>query len=62
VDEGRDKRNDVAHNDLVLASGESWKYIDSVERELINWQIIPDQKIDYSVPWGSREQKTLQLG
>jgi hypothetical protein len=61
VDEGHHKRNDVAHEDLIPPRGESWGYIDTIEKELINWQIIPDQKIDYSIPWGSREQKTLNL-
>ncbi|MQY66742.1 MAG: hypothetical protein GH159_00240 [Dehalococcoidia bacterium] len=61
VDEGHHKRNDVAHEDFVPSRGESWKYIDAIEKELINWQIIPDQKIDYSIPWGSRGQKTLNL-
>ena len=61
VDRGRCKRNDVAHSDLVLPREESWQYIDAIEKELVNWQIIPGQKIDYSIPWGSREQKTLNL-
>jgi hypothetical protein len=61
VDEGHHKRNDVAHKDFVPPRGESWKYIDMIERELVNWQIIPDQKADYSIPWGSRKQKTLNL-
>ena len=61
VDRGHCKRNDVAHRDLVLQRGEAWKYIDAIEKELINWRIIPDQKIDYSIPWGSREQETLSL-
>lgn len=61
IDRGRCKRNDVAHKDFVPPRGESWKYIDEIEKELVNWQIIPDQKIDYSIPWGSRKQKTLNL-
>lgn len=58
---GRGKRNDIAHEELVLQRGEAWKFIDAIEQELINWRIIPDQKIDYSIPWGKREQKTLIL-
>jgi len=61
ADKGRDKRNDIAHSELVLQRGEAWKYIDAIEKELINWRIIPDQRIDYSIPWGSRGQKTLSL-
>ena len=61
VDIGHCKRNDIAHKDYVPTRGESWKYVDAIEKELINWHIIPDQKIDYSIPWGCRSQKTLNL-
>ncbi|MFQ5874386.1 MAG: hypothetical protein ACE5JL_11375 [Dehalococcoidia bacterium] len=54
VDKGREQRNNVAHEDLVLPRGEIWEYIDAIERELVSWQIIPDPDTDYSVPYGKR--------
>ena len=40
VDEGRDKRNDVAHNAQVLPHNECEKYIDAIEQELRGWNIL----------------------
>ncbi|MBM2831858.1 MAG: hypothetical protein HW414_910 [Dehalococcoidia bacterium] len=54
VDEGRGRRNKVAHKDLLIPRAETWKYIDAIEKELVKWGIIPDQGTDYSVPWGVR--------
>ncbi len=55
VDEGRERRNDVAHDDLVLPRKKTWEYIDAIEKELTNWHIIPDQGTDYSIPYGMRD-------
>ena len=54
VDLGREQRNKVAHNDRVLPRGETWKYVDAIERELVGWSIIPDPAADYSIPYGQR--------
>ena len=54
VDKGRDQRDKIAHEDLVLPRGETWEYIDAIEKELVNWHIIPDQGTDYSIPYGGR--------
>ena len=40
VREGKDRRNDVAHQGLVLPRGDCWKYIDAIEEELIGWEIV----------------------
>ena len=54
VDEGRKQRDKIAHEDLILPRGETWEYIDAIEKELVNWQIIPDIGTDYSTPYGKR--------
>ena len=54
VDKGREQRNKVAHDDLVLPRSETWEYIDAIEKELIAWKIIPNKGNDYSIPYGAR--------
>jgi len=40
VDKGRDRRNDIAHRGVVLARGECWKYVDAIEKEMLQWGIL----------------------
>ena len=40
VDEGRERRNDVAHKREYLERADCWKYIDAIENELIAWRIL----------------------
>lgn len=39
VNEGRKKRNDIAHKQKELPRGECWKYIEAIEKELVAWGI-----------------------
>ena len=41
VDEGRQRRNDVAHRQSVLPESDCYRFIDAVEAELLSWRIIP---------------------
>ncbi len=40
IEKGVDRRNDVAHRADLLEREESWKYVDSVKKELSSWGII----------------------
>jgi hypothetical protein len=44
VDEARDKRNGIAHDQNLISRGDCWKYIDAIETELVSWRIIQRQK------------------
>lgn len=41
VDRARKKRNGVAHDQKILPRAECWKYINAIEKELVNWGIVP---------------------
>jgi len=41
VDEGRERRNDVAHERKFLPRRECQKYIDAIEDELVPWKVLP---------------------
>jgi len=43
VDEGRNKRNDIAHHRMWLPSSDCLKYVDAIEAELIRWNIVTQQ-------------------
>lgn len=40
VDEGKDKRNQVAHEAKHISIEECIKYINAIEEELKNWNIL----------------------
>ena len=40
VDEGREKRNGVAHRREILERASCWKYLDAIEAELVSWGIV----------------------
>ena len=40
VDEAREERNKVAHEQKTLERGDCWKYIDAIEKELMSWNIV----------------------
>ena len=42
IDEARDKRNKVAHQQKTLSRADCWKYIDAIEKELVSWNIVVD--------------------
>ena len=41
VDEGRERRNRIAHEQEFLERIDCWKYINAIEAELIAWRILP---------------------
>ena len=50
VDEGKEHRNDIAHDLKLLPRADCWKYIDAIEQELIAWQVIPGPvKVDVTL-------------
>ena len=40
ADEGRERRNDVAHRRHILERADCWKYIDAIEDELVAWGVV----------------------
>lgn len=46
VDDGRERRNGVAHRGQFLPRSDSWSYMKAIEAELVNWGVIPAQS-----PW-----------
>ena len=46
VDDGRERRNDIAHKGQFLPRSDSWSYMKAIEAELVNWGVIPQQS-----PW-----------
>jgi hypothetical protein len=46
VDDGRKKRNDIAHKGQFPPRSASWSYMKAIETELVNWRVIPKQ-----APW-----------
>lgn len=40
VDQGRIKRNDIAHRQAVIERADTWRFIDAIEAELRAWQIV----------------------
>jgi len=50
VDQGRERRNRIAHHREFLERAEVWRYIDGIERELIGWRVLDGPvRGDYSV-------------
>ncbi|MGH8527018.1 MAG: hypothetical protein ACREXY_23280 [Gammaproteobacteria bacterium] len=41
VDEGRQRRNDIAHRRFFIERADCWRYIDKIEDELIAWGVVP---------------------
>jgi hypothetical protein len=41
IDDARQERNKVAHDQEILERSECWRYIDGIENELVSWQVIP---------------------
>lgn len=46
VDKGRDMRNDIAHRQKDLIRRECWRYFGAIEREFIEWEILPDPALN----------------
>ncbi len=40
IDEAREERNKVAHDQEILERGECWKFIDGIENELVSWKVV----------------------
>jgi hypothetical protein len=40
VDQARDERNKIAHEQLWIEQADCYKYIDAIEAELISWNIV----------------------
>lgn len=40
VDQGRDSRNQIAHQRALIERAETWRFIDAIEAELRAWQIV----------------------
>jgi hypothetical protein len=40
VDEARERRNELAHEQRVVPRADVWRYLDAIERELILWRIL----------------------
>ncbi|MDY6970370.1 MAG: hypothetical protein SVR08_17190 [Spirochaetota bacterium] len=40
IDEAREERNKVAHDQKILERGECWRYIDGIEDELVAWKVV----------------------
>jgi hypothetical protein len=40
VDRGRNKRNEIAHQQAVIERADTWLFIDAIEAELKAWQIV----------------------
>ena len=50
VDEGRTKRNELAHQRQLIERVDCWKYIDAIEEELVGWKILTGKvKADYTM-------------
>jgi hypothetical protein len=45
INEAREKRNDIAHDQKIIYRDDCWKYIDAIETELVSWGIIKRQKV-----------------
>ncbi len=40
VDQARNDRNELAHDQKIFNRGKCWNYIDAIETELISWKIL----------------------
>ena len=40
IDEAREERNKVAHDQEILEREECWRYIDGIENELVAWRVV----------------------
>jgi hypothetical protein len=50
VDFGRDKRNKLAHEQVIPRAEDTFRMLDEVEAELIGWNILPERvKCEFSV-------------
>ena len=53
VDEGRECRNRLAHEQVIPPRKESWKYIEAIEAEFIAWEILDGPiKAEYTITRG----------
>lgn len=43
VDTGRERRNDVAHRQVILSKQDCNLFIDAIETELLTWHVIPNR-------------------
>lgn len=43
VDEARERRNEIAHDQTIFPRDDCWKYIDAIENELVQWGVIKCQ-------------------
>ena len=56
VDEGRECRNSLAHDQVIPPRADSWKYINAIERELIAWGILDGPvTAEYTITRGKME-------
>ena len=46
IDKGRDARNKLAHDAVVVPRGDTFTFVDAIEAELLAWQILTAP-----VPW-----------
>ncbi len=44
VDEAREKRNGIAHEQNLIYRVDCWKYVNAIENELVSWRLIQKQK------------------
>lgn len=40
IDQGRIKRNEIAHQQAVIERADTWRFIDAIEMELKAWKIL----------------------
>lgn len=43
VDEAREKRNSLAHDQILLPREKCWCYVDAIEAELISWNVVKSE-------------------
>jgi len=43
IENAREDRNKVAHDQVILERGKCWKYIDGIEDELVSWKIVSNK-------------------
>ena len=41
VDQAREDRNKLAHEQKIFERGKCWDYIDAIEAELVLWKVLP---------------------
>jgi hypothetical protein len=43
IDNARENRNEVAHDQVILERDECWEYIDGIENELVSWKVVSNR-------------------